>query len=188
MSIKNDTPVAVVVPDEACLGPAMLKLTERQQKFVMAMIELGGVGHARAAISAGYSYNPDKPNKIEVQAYCLAHDEKIQDAIKEVGIRMLNAGAILAVKTVLEIADNPQAEMKDRLKAAEMIMNRTGLHALTEHKATVVHKTEKTADMVRFVETMAGKLGLDPVKLIGNCVIEGDFEEMPEDDLSDIYG
>lgn len=187
MSIKNDTPVAVIVPDEATLGPAMLRLTERQRKFVMAMIELGGMGHARAAISAGYSYNPDKPNKIEVQAHSLAHDEKIQDAIKEVGIRMLNAGAILAVKTVLDIADNPQAEMKDRLKAAEMIMNRSGLHAMTEHKATVVHKSESTSDTVKRIEQMAKKLGLDPAKLLGNCVIEGSFEEVPEDDLGDIY-
>lgn len=167
--------------EEACLGPAMKKLTEKQRGFVMAMIEQGGVNYTRAAREAGYEGSESSNARI---GFRLAHDPTIQEAIKEVGLKMLHAGAIVAVKTVVDIAGDVSAEKKDRLKAAELIMNRTGMHALTEHKVAVTHTADTDDEMLKRMEQLAKVLNLDPSKLIGNVMIDADYEEVVVDENS----
>lgn len=170
-------------------GPAMSQLTEKQRNFVYALIEQGGLSYAGAARAAGYSGGQ---NCMNVTGHRLAHDPKIQEALREMGPKILNAGLVVAAKFVLEVIDSPQFEAKDRLKAAEMVMNRTGMHQTTEHKVAVTHRSESSAEMIKSIELMASKYGLDAKKLIGDCVIEGVYEEVekkieqPLDDLSDL--
>lgn len=154
----------------------MSRLTDMQKAFVIAMIEYGGLDYTKAARAAGYK--DSGTGAIRVHAHYLAHDERIQEAIKEEGQRRLNAGALMAVRTLLTIVDDPTAERKDRLKAAEMIMNRTGLHATSEHKVAVVHKDESGAEMVKRIEQLSKNLGLDSKKLLGGMVVEAEFEEV----------
>ena len=167
------------------LGPAMRRLNEKQQNFVYAMIEFGGLNNSKAAQAAGYEGGPDS---LKVTGYRLAHDSKIQEAMREMGPRMLNAGLFIAARFVLETIDNPQIDTKDRLKAAEMVMNRTGMHATSEHKVAVTHKDETSDEMIKRIEALSKNLGIDSKKLLGN-IIEAEFEEVPvhdENDLSDI--
>lgn len=170
----------IEVPDEYVLGPAMQRLNERQRHFVTAMIEYGGTSYSRAARAAGYS-----EATVLHHAHKMAHDESIQAAIKEEAVRRLNTGALMAVKTVLIIMEDPTTEKKDRLKAAEMIMNRTGMHATSEHKVAVTHKDETPSELVKRIESMARGLGLDPKKLLGNAAIDAEFEEVVEEDSLD---
>lgn len=181
--------VTIIIPDDYQFGPAMQALTEKQQGFVIAMMETGGLNYTRAALAAGYTDNPRHPGQVRAQAHRLAHDEKIQAAIKEESLRRLGAASFIAIKTVLEIADDRTAETKDRLKAAEMIMNRTGLHATSEHKVAVEHTTKSDKETIARIEHLAKGLGLDPKVLLGRAVVDAVFEEVApvdEDDLSDV--
>ena len=165
------------------LGPAMQALTEKQRNFVYAMIEFGGLNNTRAAREAGYEGNTDT---LKVTGHRLAHDTKVQEAMREMGPRMLNAGLFTAARFVLETIDNPQVEIKDRLKAAEMVMNRTGMNATTEHKIAVTHTTRTSDEMIKRIEQLSKSMGLDPKKLLGGAYIEAEFEEVEPFDESSI--
>jgi phage terminase small subunit len=164
------------------LGPAMRCLTEKQQNFVYAMIETGGMNFAAAARAAGYAGGPEAD---KVMGHRLAHDSRIQEAMREMGPRMLNAGLFIAARFVLETIDNPQIEVKDRLKAAEMVMNRTGMHATSEHKVAVTHKNETTEQVMKEIALMSKALGVDPAKLLGGNIVEAEFEEIENDSSSE---
>jgi phage terminase small subunit len=179
---------SVLVPQDYELGPAMRKLNERQRAFVFAMLQFGTKNNTRAAIAAGYKENPNDSNAICVTAYWLAHHPGVQEAIMEEAEKRLKAGAIMAVNHLLEIADDTSADKKDRLKAVEMILNRSGLHAKTEHKVAVTHTDATSDEMIKRIELLAGNLGLDAKKLLGNCVDAEYVEVPPEDDLSDLLG
>ena len=153
----------------------------------MATVYIGG-GNARCAIAAGYAHDPEDPvNSITGNAHRIANDEKVQAAMLEVGLGLLGAGRIPAVKFILDTINNPQVEIKDRIKAAEIVMNRTGMHATTEHKVAVTHKDESGAEMIKQITQMAKALGVDPQKLLGN-VVEAEFTEVgpEEDSIEDI--
>lgn len=182
--IVKTPPGAVIVldvPRDYQLGPAMAKLNERQQAFVMGLIQLGNQG--RAYVAAGYPEDPTGGNPSK-----LAHDPKVQDAIKEVGQKMLNAGSVQAVKFLLDTVDCESAERKDRIKAAEMIMNRSGLHATTEHKVEVTRAVKTPDEKIKRIRELSSKYGIDAEKLVGGLVIEAEYEEVEEDgdDLSDL--
>ena len=176
----------ITLSEDYQLGPAMQRLNERQRRFVHAMIELGGLNNRRAALDAGFADSPTNPNQLNVTAHRLAHDENIQAAIKEEGIRLLNAGTFLAVKVCLEIAADPTTMKKDKLKAAEMIMNRTGLHATSEHKVAVEHTTKSDKETIARIEQLAKALGLDAKQLLGQGAIEAEFVDVTEGDPDDI--
>lgn len=189
---------ALEIPADAKLGPAMKALNTRQQAFVCAMIEMGGINHTRAALAAGYGNN--NMDSASVQGHRLAHDDLILAAIHEESYRRLRSGAIMAVQTVLEVCNDRTAENKDRLKAAEMLMNRSGLHAVTEHNVKVERHDMTDEGMIKKIKLLAEKQGLDPVRLLGGAgiTIEAEFKEVKtetssgeenkaEDDLADIF-
>jgi len=149
--------------DSGKLGDAMLQLLPRQRKFVVALLETGTTNYTRAAKMAGYGGNSE--SGLRVQASRLAHDPRIIRALREEGERRLRASAVMATSVLINIAENGLTA-KDRLKAAEMILNRTGLHALTEHKTTVEHTTDELGKIER-ITALARGLGLDPAKLLG---------------------
>lgn len=177
----------IVIPEDYECGPAMKKLNERQRAFVMAMLDFGGRNNTRAARAAGYDGSDEV---IRVTAHRLAHDQKIQDAITEEGQKRLNAGAFMAINTLLDICDDATTEKKDRIKAAVEIMNRVGLHAKTEQKISVTHKDETSKEMIAEIKLLSERLGIDPVKLLGNqAIVEAEFvevEEFDENSLDDL--
>lgn len=176
-------PLLTITPD-AKLGPAMSNLNKNQRGFVIAMVEMGGINFTRAALAAGYGNG--NAESASVQGNRLAHDENIIAAIHEEAYRRLRSGNIMAVQTLLEIADDRGAEPKDRLKACEMILNRAGLPATTEHTVKVEHHDMTDEAKVKRIMVLSAKLGIDPAKLLGNAV-DAEFKEVPaEDDLSDI--
>lgn len=181
-------PLLSITPDAKC-GPAMRNLNERQRAFVVAMIEMGGINYTRAALAAGYGNGNVK--SAEVQGNRLAHDEHILAAIHEEAQRRMRSGAIMAVQTLLEISSNPGAENRDRLKAVEMILNRSGLHAVTEHNVKVEHRDITDEGMIKRIKLLAEKQGLDPMKLLGSAglTIDAEFKDVTneaENELADI--
>jgi hypothetical protein len=72
--------------------------------------------------------------------------------------------------------------IKDRTKAIEILLNRTGLHALTEHKVKVEH-TVDNEEALRKIAFLAKRVGIDPSKLLGTeatipPTLEGDFTDV----------
>lgn len=171
----------VEIPDEGYLGPAMKALpSDKMRHFVVAYCETGGTNAARAAIAAGYSVN--NVDAAKVSAHRLLHDERIQAALREEGSRRLGAGVIAATSVLVETIQNESVGTKDRLRAVEMLLNRTGLPASTEVKHTIVHQDETEEGLLRRLAAAAKVLGVDPQKFLGHDKIEdAEFTEVEED-------
>ena len=158
-------PMTVVLPDEGTFGPAMLALpSDRQRAFVLALLEQGGRGgFQRAYIQAGYS---GEGGVVRVSAWKLAHDDRIQEAIREEAQKRLGGAGILATSVLVEMLNDDATKKPLRAKIAGMILNRVGLHEKTEHKVSV--KKEMTeADKLAAIEKLAGILGVDAKTLLG---------------------
>ena len=178
---------ALDIPAEYKCGPAMRKLNERQRAFVVAMLDFGGLDNTRAARAAGYGDGGSGAG-IRVTAHRLAHDPDIMEAIREEGQARMNSAGIMAVNTLLEIANAVDTEKKDKLKAIEMIMNRIGMSAKTEHQVNVTRKDLTSDEMIKRIGMLANKLGVDPQKLLGGPVVEAEFTEVEntDDDIGDL--
>lgn len=178
----------IEVPDDAHLGPAMRALPETQRRFVVAFLETGGTNATKAAALAGYG-SSDASQR--VAGHRLSHNPRVAAAIKEEADKRLRTGAILGASVLIEIAQNPTH--KDRFKAAVELLNRGGLIVQTEHKVTVVDERSDKEIEDRVV-ALAGKLGIDPKKLLGAAfsgreadVIEAEYEEVgTSDGLEDL--
>lgn len=157
-------------------GPAMAELAPRAQKFVRMLLQTGSNNHTLAAKMAGYTGSDET---IRVTAHRLAHDKRVLAAIKEEGEKRMHTGIILATSVLMEIAADPLA--KDRLKAAVEILNRTGLHAKSEHNLNVNHEHrlgESEKALLMEVNDQCRALGIDPQKLLGPAYVEGAFTEV----------
>jgi phage terminase small subunit len=162
--------------EQASFGPAMQALpTDAMRAFVLALVERRG-NATQAAADAGYTLGKDN-TIVRVTAHRLMHDERVQQAIHEEAVKQLGKAKIIAVATLVDIAESAP-ENKDRLKAAGMILNRTGLHEKTEHEVKVTHETND--EMRAKIEKLASVLNLDPKDLMRQygVVIEGEFTEV----------
>jgi phage terminase small subunit len=179
-------------PPEENLGPAMRALNAGQRRFVIALLETGASNNTVAAGLAGYG---GTEGSRRVMAHNLAHNPKVQAAIKEEADRRLRAGALLAASALVEIAGNPMH--KDRFKASVELLNRAGLIVQTEHKV-IVEDNRLSEEIEQGIIALSQRLGVDPTKLLGNNskaaqkanikaqAIDAEFTEV--DDLSDIMG
>lgn len=161
-------------------GPAMRALTERQQRYVRAMLADPFGNPTRWAREAGYS---DVAGGAKVRAHYLAHDSRIEAAVQEVARTALNGrGPLLGLAVVMRAAANPKD--KNHFKAGVALLNRTGFHETTEHLMNVRHTDQTGEGMVARIKELASALGVDPAVLLGvNAapepmkVIEGDAVE-----------
>jgi hypothetical protein len=172
----------IVVPDEGRLGPAMNALaSDRQRAFIIALLENGDNNFSRAARDAGYT---GSDQNIRTAAHRLAHDHDVQLAFDEEAVRRLKSGKIMAVSTLLTLAKTA-AKDSDKLKAIEMLLNRTGLPAQSEHKVTVVDRSKTDEEMILRITQLAESMGMDPQKLLGGPeqkAIDVEFTEVKEEE------
>ena len=170
--------LVIAVPAEGKLGPCMRALpTDRQRAFVCAMIETGGTNKLVAAQLAGYTGDSAS---LKVTGHRLAHDEDVLNAMHEEASRRLKSGQIQAVSTLLMIMQSSPKD-SDRLKAIEMLMNRTGMHAMSEHKVVNVNQSKTDAELVKRLKLLAKEAGMDEAGLLRQVgYIEGDFTEVKE--------
>jgi|WetSurMetagenome_2_1015567.scaffolds.fasta_scaffold94644_2 hypothetical protein len=165
---------------DARLGPCMSALTPKQQQFVLALLQTG-CSQAKAAQLAGYAGNSDT---LKATGWRLAHDAHVQAALHEEAHKLIRTTAPMAIGVITEIAQDPSVEPKDRLKAALELLNRSGLHAHTEHKVTVEREERTATDLVQRLRDVASRAGYDPAQLLASIgVNEATFEviELPDD-------
>lgn len=158
-------------------GPKMLALTEKQRRYVLAMLS-DPLGNPTVwSRAAGYS---DHKERCKVQGHYLSHDERIKEAAREEARRHLDTiGPVLGIGVMMQIARTKGH--KKQLEAAIALANRAGFHEKTEHKVTVEHIDD--ARMLEFAERLAAELGVDRAKLVGGNVaglpmIEGEAQEV----------
>ena len=148
----------ITVPDinDDSLGPAMKRCTQLQRRFVMACLMIGGGQHKRAAALAGYKGDD---NTLAVMGFRTAHISYVQQAILEEAAKRLGGASIEAVNTVLETMSDAKASRRERLTAAQMIMDRVGLHSKTEHNVNV---TQDVGKNTLLLEMIRAKLKTNP--------------------------
>jgi phage terminase small subunit len=164
-------PVApVTLPEDANFGDAMKALpTDGMRRFVIAMLDYPHQSQKEWALMAGYGL--DNPNTARVRGHQLAHDERIIAAVREEAAKRMSASGIQAVSVVLDIMNDPTASKKDRLRAAEMILNRTGMHE-TKEVQVKTEKVETYGEKIERAVRLAEKLGLDPQELLGRIGVD----------------
>ena len=194
----GNTDILIEDLDEATLGPAMLRCTLMQRRFVMANLILGGKNMRRAAMMAGYSGNEAT---LAVTGFRTAHIQYVQDAIREEAQKRMSAASIEAVSTVMDIAGgNITAPPSVRLAASLALMDRTGLHAKTEHSVTVTQEVGKSTMLLEMVRARlkanpANTAWVpEPIRLMlaaetVNVEVDKPIDVVyVEDDLSDLIG
>lgn len=166
----------VKLPPRAQWGPAMQALpTDKQRLFVCAMLETGGRSMTEAARIAGYGSDDGHPNALRVSASRLAHDADILAAMDEESAKRLRSNRILAVSTLEHIIKSGMKD-SDRLKAIEMLLNRTGLHAMSEHKVVTSDTSRSDEELVKRLRHLAKESGMPENELLRQAgYIDADF-------------
>ena len=168
------------------LGPRMSTLSEKQQRFVMAMIQTGG-NRVRSALLAGYGEKSGTPDQryraAAMTGSRLAHDEDIIAAVQEQAEKMMKAGAIKAAAVMIELMDSP--DPKVRQKAASETLAISGIQGIAKQEIKVEHSNQSTAELLKFIKDAAREQGLDPRKLLGQVgvdpnILDAEFTEVPK--------
>ena len=168
----NQLPALLPTYDaDARLGPAMDALNDRQRQFVLALIQTG-CSKAKAAELAGYKGGSDT---LKARGWRLAHDARVQSAMHEEAQKLIRSTSVMAISVIEKLALDKTVKPEVRLKAATELLNRSGLHAHTEHKVTVERRLEGPA-LVDRIQKLAETLGVDPRKLLGANYTDAEFQ------------
>ena len=144
-----------IEPVEGEFGPAMLALTAVKRAFVLAKVR-NGLDNTAAYRATGYV--GDNANFMGFQ---LAHDERVQAAIVEETRRLMRSEGPRSVLTLVALRDDKSIKPEVRVKAAVELMNRGGLHPVTEHhQHEYQHVSE--AELDRRILSLAAELGMNP--------------------------
>jgi hypothetical protein len=135
-------------------GPAMAALTEMQRRFVWSHI-FYGLTRPKAARLAGYGNSTALVN-----IYAISQQPNIKAAFLECGKAIGSAEGAKSLLTLTEIRDNPRAKDADRIRAAELLANRSGLHAITEQHTEVTHTVQTASEAMAKLRALVPNLGL----------------------------
>ena len=168
----------VQVP-EAGLGPAMEALSAGYRAYAWCRV-IHGMSRARAAEASGYA--ADTPDLAKVTGYRLEHDPRIQDAIAELARGLMRSEGPRSIRTLVAVRDDPKAKHSDKIKAAEALLDRCGLGAISQHQHVVEHRLSEDQLDRRILE-LAKELGLgaeEAKKLLvdQSKVIDAEFAEV----------
>jgi hypothetical protein len=181
----SPTPLAPAVEDMESYGPCMLALTTLQRRFVLEL-QLGPVGYGseiRAVKAAGYS---GTETTLKVTAHDLLHNPKIQDALREVGGKMIRAASFQSIRNVETIANDLQH--KDCLRANLALVDR-GFPV----EVNINHNVKRTPETLMVVTdallakiaAYAAQVGLNPdeqVQFAKQKQIEASAVEVADDE------
>jgi hypothetical protein len=132
-------PLAIIPENDESLGPCMRLLNAKQRRFVWEL-RYGPVGYGsevRAARAAGYGTATSSDGSMRIMAYQALHSPRVQDALREVGHRIIRAEAFQSIRNVTAIAND--LGHKDTLKANLALLDRGGFAVETHHTITVEH-------------------------------------------------
>ena len=161
-------------------GPAMQALTELQRRFVLAMLDVPGCSHAKAARLAGYS---DVKEGAKVRGHHAAHNPAVQAALREEAGKRLNAMSVMAANVMMDIMLSANTDPKTKLKAASAVLDRTGFAAAQNINVNKTVSDQSGKAIMGRIEALASKLGVDPARLLGGPaapVVDAEFSEVEQ--------
>lgn len=164
--------------DSEDYGPAMAALNEKQRAFVIAMLEVPGCSHAKAARIAGYS---DVKDGAKVRGHYCAHNPAVQAALREEAGKRLNGLSVIAANVMMDVMLDSNTAPKDKLKAAAAVLDRTGFAAAQNINVNKTITDQSGKAIMARIRSLAEKLGLDERRLLGAPaapVVDGEFSEV----------
>lgn len=170
--------------DDVEYGPAMSVLSERQRKFVLAMLSIPGCSYARAAREAGYS---DVGEGAKVQGHYAAHNPKVQAAMREEAGKRLNGLSVVAANVMMDIMLDEEIDPKTKLKAAAAVLDRTGFAAAQNINVNKTVTDQSGAAIMESIKRLADRLGVPVAGLLAKpavgipaTVVEAEFSEVTD--------
>lgn len=157
----------------------MRSLNERQQRFVLAMIEQPGISQTRAAELAGYSAASD--GAIRVTGHRLAHDERVLAALHEVASQRMRSSSLIAANVLVGLLGSE--DEKVQLKAAGMLLDRVGFGAQQNININQTVTDQSGKAIMDRIRALAQKHGLDERRLLGAPappVTDAEFSEVKD--------
>jgi phage terminase small subunit len=150
--------VALAPIEEADLSPAMRALTPRQRDFVRWIVS--GCSQKEAARRAGFSAKSEK--SLEIYGNVTAHRPNVAQAIREESIKVMNGYGPKMIATLAGIAMNPEARPRDRITAANSILDRGGYNVSTSHRVDVHHHQPSREEVRARLAAACDELGFTP--------------------------
>lgn len=147
--------------------------TEMQRAFVLALVQ-GNTPErpSIAAKEAGYS----EPS---VSAHQLMRSRKVLAAIREEADKRFGASALIGVKALVDIANDPQH--KQRFQAAQALLDRAGLQVVAKQEIVVKDDRMQSLSVDQLMAELrdsAKRLGLVKPEDFAQNAIEGEFAEV----------
>ena len=166
--------------NEGKMGPKMLALpNERWRSFAIAFVE-GGTGNATAALKATGCVGTEVA--LRVNAHHMRHDIRMQEAIQEEAKKRMVSLLPIALQVHTDVMKDP--EHKDRLNAARSVLDRAGLHTVTEEKKSL--EVTFNTDQIARARSLAVRLGVPLEKLIGSRLsIPAPVEQIEDAEFED---
>ena len=153
------------------LGPAMLALTDKQRRFVLAYVEFPQATGTALAQMAGYKQKVGSRIWAKTASKML-RDPGIIAAIHEVLSKTYRGrGAAIAQDVMLSIAKD--SKHPKQLAAALALADRGGFAAAFEQKVTVEHRDQTSEAILARIQGLAKRLGpLEVARLLGHPMKE----------------
>ena len=162
-------------------GPAMRKLSSREQLFVCLLFE--GAKNATEALERTGAVYKNRPT-LRAAAHNMLVKSSVHDAIIEEGKRRTVELLPLAHSVIEEVARNPLAPASDRLKAAKMIRDDAGVTRISERLVNVKVEVSDVEKIAR-IKAFCVSRGIDPIKFLGfdpdvTQPVEAEYEEVSD--------
>jgi phage terminase small subunit len=166
--------------DGVTWGPAMRALpSDRHRAFVLALYQVkpGHGAHVKAAKLAGFGSSTSSAKSWSVIASRLAHDEKIQEAMREEDEKRIRASAPRAVRALGHLIETP--DHRDHVKAIGMVLDRVHPVEMTHHlKVDHTHEIVASKEVLDRIRELTLMVGLDPQAL--PPMIDGTCEDITD--------
>jgi hypothetical protein len=172
MSQVTKRPPTVAVPEGDELSPELAALpTVAMRAFVIA-VAWHGMDNTEAARTAGYA--DDRPYGASKAGTRLARRDDVQAALQTEARKRMHVLTPKALSVAEAILDNPQH--KDQARIALSIMDRTGLHQITEsHVHQHQHLSE--TEMDRRILALCAELGMSPDEAKKMLIAPAEFKK-----------
>lgn len=157
-------------------GPAMSSLTPLQQRYVEALMTAPLNSNTAAMRRAGYQGKEEACRK---QASRLLKNPVILEALKEASVAHLKAMIPKAVNALDNVLADPKH--RDHHKAIVALLDRVGLHPVTEHKTTVEHTIDRDA-LISRIAVILERHGIDKLPALSRepAIKDAEFTEVRE--------
>jgi len=159
-------------------GPAMSACSPWQRKYVEARYAHPEMRGWECLIEVGYRGGSQEPDKLRVAARQMAHrmdhNPLVQAAMLEVGATEYRSKLPKVIDALDKIIDDPR--QRDRVKVLHGLLDRVGMHQVSEVRATITQVFDREAAIERLATLLERHAVSLPLQRLipQNIVREGD--------------